>query len=56
MCAPGASRRRAIVFVGVDMTRRCVSTRLYFHLFPLFLRPVFSIGLFLRYFNDLSCI
>jgi hypothetical protein len=38
------------------MTRRCISTRPDFRLFPLFLRPVFSIGLFLRYFNDLSCI
>jgi hypothetical protein len=33
-----------------------VSARLYFRLFPLVLRPVFFIGLFLRYFNDLSCI
>jgi hypothetical protein len=28
---------------GVDITRRCVSTRLYFRLFPLNLRPVFSL-------------
>jgi hypothetical protein len=33
---PAPSRRRAIAFVGVDMTRRWVSTRLYFGLFPLF--------------------
>jgi hypothetical protein len=36
MCAPDASRRRAIVFVGV-------SARLYFRLFPLFLRIVFPL-------------
>src|SRR5215467_3156611 len=49
MCAPGASRRRAIVFVGVEMTGRCVSIRpnfrlsrcsayCFFHCAPLFLR------------------
>jgi hypothetical protein len=38
------------------MTGRCVSARLYFRLFPLFCALFFFIGLFLRYFNDLSCI
>jgi hypothetical protein len=41
---------------GVDMTRRCVSARPDFRLFPLFCALFSSIGLFLRYFNDLSCI
>jgi hypothetical protein len=36
MYAPGASRRRAMLFLAADLTRRCVSPRLYFRLFPLF--------------------
>src|SRR5262249_38663493 len=43
-------------FCGCRYDQVMCQRSLYFRRFPLFLRPVFSIGLFLRYFNDLSCI
>jgi hypothetical protein len=41
VCARRLSAAGDLFLWGVDMTRRCVSARLYFRLFPLSLRPVF---------------
>jgi hypothetical protein len=44
MYAPGASRRRAIVFYGCRYDQAIVSTRLYFRLFPLFCALFFPLA------------